>query len=93
MMEIVFVSRVEHKREPNQAMAHHEPLLKCGEYKTFWISWASGIQVGEGSYVGEKVIINLPSSKALSRQRFPIRELSIYNGYGAFGRWRFCDGM
>ena len=92
-MEIVFVLRVEHKRAPNQAVVDHEPLLDCGEYKTFWISWASGIQVGEGSFVGERLIFSLPRSKALSRQRFPIRELSIYNGYGAFGHWRFCDGM
>ncbi len=73
-------------------MKRHGPLLKCNSYVQFWISWRDSIAVGLGSIVGEELLVLLPSSKALSRTTYPIKELAVFNGYGASGNWRFCHG-
>ncbi len=58
-------------------------IVSCDESRPFWIRWRQGVEVGEGTAVGERTFMRLVDTNPK-----PVMALSLSTGWGSSGEWR-----
>ena len=60
-------------------------ILHCDEYRWFWASWTGGhIKLGRGTVIDSDLVIDY-----IHDNPYAVSAVSIANGYGYSGMWRF----
>ena len=75
------------KRKASVFVSSSTPsILKCGEYRSFWVGWLNGtISVGRGWRYGANLILSKPETK-----QQPVEAVSVSsNDASSPVKWRF----